>query len=98
MVQTTEIYLENENGDSISMKELTEIRTTVHSAWAELVNQRLAPQVWGQLAASGRQLFHSIVESKHPVLMYDNNHWKVKRLAQQSYSAWRWQHLDDEGN
>ncbi|KAF8121391.1 hypothetical protein EV363DRAFT_1406232 [Boletus edulis] len=81
MVRTTEPYLENENSDSISMKELTEIHTTVRSAWAELVNQRLAPRVWGQLAASGRQLFHSIVESKHPVLTYDNDHWKVKRLA-----------------
>jgi hypothetical protein len=97
-VCTTEPYLENENGDSISMKELTEIRTTVRSAWAKLVNRKLAPRVWGQLAASGKQLFHSIIESKHPILTYDNDHWKVEHLAQWSYSAWRRQHLDDEGN
>ncbi|KIK81518.1 hypothetical protein PAXRUDRAFT_94015, partial [Paxillus rubicundulus Ve08.2h10] len=59
-------YLEDKDGNAVSGKRLAEIRAAVHGAWAELVNRKLAPQVWGELSASGQHLSHSLMETRYP--------------------------------
>ncbi|KAF8833177.1 hypothetical protein BDN67DRAFT_1059975 [Paxillus ammoniavirescens] len=93
-----EPYLEDKDGNAVSGKRLAEIRAAVRGAWAELVNWKLAPQVWGELSASGQHLFHSLMETRYPLFTYAEGHWKLERLACNSYSAWRINHLDEECN
>ncbi|KIK78624.1 hypothetical protein PAXRUDRAFT_163455, partial [Paxillus rubicundulus Ve08.2h10] len=70
----------------------------VHGAWAKLVNWKLTPQVWGELSTSGQHLFHSLMETGYPLFTYAKGHWKLEHLAQNSYSAWHINHLDEGCN
>jgi len=91
-------YLEEENGGAISNETLTNIRRTMRNAWSTLVNRKLAPRSWGRLDASGRHIFHTLVENAHPLFKLADNGWKLERLATSMYSAWRKNHIDEQGN
>ncbi|KIK80214.1 hypothetical protein PAXRUDRAFT_39561, partial [Paxillus rubicundulus Ve08.2h10] len=89
-----EHYLKDKDGSEVSGKCLTEIQAVVCGAWAKLVNQKLAPQIWGKLSASGQHLFHSLMETSYPLFTYSEGHQKLEHLAQNLYCAWCINNLD----
>lgn len=93
-----EPYLEEENGEPVSSKKLTNICACLRSVWAELVNLKRAPQTWGELDRPGRELFHSNVEKVFPLFRCAEGNWKLERLARLSYPAWRAHYVDKNGN
>ncbi|KIK93747.1 hypothetical protein PAXRUDRAFT_144374, partial [Paxillus rubicundulus Ve08.2h10] len=97
-VRGTMPYLEDEDGQPISASELAEIRKTLRTGWHELVDRRLAPQSWGQLSASGCKIFHSLVESTHPIFKLGESGWKLNKLVTNDYASWKRTHIDDDGN
>ena len=88
-------WLEQENGNPVDPEEATAIKATLRRGFAELVTRGWAPRSWGLLNASGRELIDSLVPSKHPVLKFDIDGWKLHHLATTIYPQWRAQHLDE---
>ncbi|KAF8834913.1 hypothetical protein BDN67DRAFT_984979 [Paxillus ammoniavirescens] len=91
------LYLE-ENSGLVLNETLTDVCQTMHNAWLTLVHWKLAPQSWGQLDTSGRQIFHTLVENAHPLFKFADNGWKLEQLATSTYSSWKKNHIDKLGN
>ena len=87
-------YLEDENGEAVSSRTIKAIRRVLCGGWSELVNRKIAPQSWGKLSASGRQLIHSFMENEFPLFKFAKNGWKLDHLATSTYPAWRRSNLD----
>ena len=83
-----EAYLEEETGELVSDSRLTSIRECIRGAWCELVNMKRAPQVWGELDATGREFFHTYMEKTWPLFRCAEGGWKLDRIARTSYPAW----------
>ena len=64
----------------------------------ELIAAKRAPQVWEELDATGRAIFHAHVEKDYPLFKLAEGGWKLDRMACDSYSAWRKYYLDGQGN
>lgn len=93
-----EPYLEEENGEPVSGAHLKSIRECVRSAWCELVRKNLAPSVWGELTAEGKNICHMYVEKCWPLFRCVEKGWKLERLARTSYSAWCRVRVDQDGH
>ena len=65
------------------------------SCFAELVNRKHVPQVWGRLDNSEWELFHMAMEKSHPIFRFAENGWKLDKLVQNNYPAWHLFHLDE---
>ena len=63
----------------------------------ELAWSHCAPQVWGKLDTTGRKFFHSFVEEAYPLFKCAQGGWKLDKLAQMKYPAWKGEHLDKTG-
>ncbi|KAI6142431.1 hypothetical protein BKA82DRAFT_4018145 [Pisolithus tinctorius] len=55
-------WLELENGDPLTSQQLSAVQTTLHSAWAELVQCKLAPPTWTKTIPSGAKI------TSHPLV------------------------------
>jgi hypothetical protein len=93
-----EPYLKEETGEPVSSEKLTNIRAYLRSIWAELANLKRAPQTWGELDASSRELFRSRMERAYPLFKCAEGHWKLECLARSNYPAWRAHYIDKDGN
>jgi hypothetical protein len=91
-------YIEDENGEAVSSRTIIAIRRVLRGGWSELVNRKIAPQSWGKLTASGRQLIHSFMENEFPLFKFAKNGWKLDHLATSTYPAWRRSNLDSNCN
>ncbi|KAG0699212.1 hypothetical protein DFH29DRAFT_1002168 [Suillus ampliporus] len=92
------VYLEDENGRTISSRTIKAIRRVLRGGWSELVTRKIAPHSWGKLSASGRQLIHNFMEHEFPLFKLANNGWKLDHLATTTYPAWRRNNLDANGD
>lgn len=92
------VYLEDENGRTVSSRTIKAIRRVLRGGWSELVARKIAPHSWGKLSASGRQLIHSFMEHKFPLFKLANNGWKLDHLATTTYPAWCRNNLDANGD
>ncbi|KAN0087874.1 hypothetical protein V8E55_006495, partial [Tylopilus felleus] len=88
-------YLEEEDGSSVPDNAITAIKASMWSCFAELVNRKHTPQVWGRLDNSGWELFHMAMEKSHPIFRFAENGWKLDKLVQNNYPAWHLFHLDE---
>ncbi|KAG1838384.1 hypothetical protein DFJ58DRAFT_846096 [Suillus subalutaceus] len=91
---TNLVYLEDENGRTVSSRTIKAIRRVLRGGWSELVTRKIAPHSWGKLSASGRQLIHNFMENEFPLFKLANNGWKLDHLATTTYPAWRRNNLD----
>ncbi|KIJ58222.1 hypothetical protein HYDPIDRAFT_75198, partial [Hydnomerulius pinastri MD-312] len=73
-------YLEDTNGGPLDVLKVKALRKTVRGALSNLVNAKLAPQTWGKLSSSGRDMFRNIVERAHPICRLDTDGWKLEHL------------------
>lgn len=91
-----ESYLEEENGDPVSDRRLSDIRDQIRKGWAKLINIGHAPRVWGELDQTGRDTFHKAIKEKFPLFKCAKHGWKLDRIARLSYSAWHRRHVDQD--
>ncbi|KIJ59685.1 hypothetical protein HYDPIDRAFT_118174 [Hydnomerulius pinastri MD-312] len=89
-------YLEDTDGGSINESRVKIIRKTVRRGMSELVDNKLAPQTWGRLSASGHEKFRKVVETDHALFLFDADGWKLDHLASSMYPAWRKAHLNEK--
>ena len=57
-----------------------------------------APQVWGELDATGQEFFHMYMEKTWPLFRCAEGEWKLDRIACMCYPAWRANHINAKGN
>jgi hypothetical protein len=87
-LNTTAIYLENEDGTTISGSMVGQIRSAARAVWIELFDRRKAPSSWGKASLEARNLYHSELERRWGFLRCCDNHWKADALATAHYSQW----------
>ncbi|KAK7021686.1 hypothetical protein R3P38DRAFT_3196511 [Favolaschia claudopus] len=87
-VMTT--YLEKEDGTIISGKEVQVIRATQRSIYREIQHTSPAdlPTSWGAASLAVVHYHRAQMYAAHALLRYCIGHWKVERLASQTYSSW----------
>lgn len=90
-------WLELENGDPLTSQQLSAVRTTLRSAWAELVQRKLAPPTWTKVSTSDKELVYKIMVKKHPLFALDNDGFKLEMLCVTDYPKWRKNHLTPTG-
>lgn len=91
-------YLEDADGDPVPETTIKAIRKLLRGGWSELLSRKMAPQSWGKVSASGRQLVHSLMEDTFPLFKFADNGWKLDFLATSSYPSWRRNNLDSDNN
>ncbi|KAI6155005.1 hypothetical protein BKA82DRAFT_22332 [Pisolithus tinctorius] len=90
-------WLELENGDPLTSQQLSAVRTTLRSAWAELVQRKLALPTWTKVSTSGKELIYKIMVKKHPLFALDNDGFKLEMLCVTDYPKWHKNHLTPTG-
>ncbi|KAG1833179.1 hypothetical protein EV424DRAFT_1623364 [Suillus variegatus] len=91
-------YLEDADGDPVPETTIKAIRKLLRGGWSELLSRKMAPQSWGKVSASGRQLVHSLMEDTFPLFKFADNGWKLDFLATSSYPSWHRNNLDSDNN
>ncbi|KAK7020790.1 hypothetical protein R3P38DRAFT_3197212 [Favolaschia claudopus] len=83
-------YIEKEDGSIISGKEAQEIRATQLVIYRDI--QRACPEdlpkTWGAASLAVITYHRAHMYAAHPILRLCSGHWKVERLATQTYSSW----------
>ncbi|KIK75974.1 hypothetical protein PAXRUDRAFT_38636, partial [Paxillus rubicundulus Ve08.2h10] len=92
------VFIENINGVTVSKDTLKAIRKAIRVGWIELINKGIVPESWGRLCASGRALFHSMIEKLFPIFKLAQNGWKLDLLCSNDYPGWVRNNTDDEGS
>ncbi|KIN95643.1 hypothetical protein M404DRAFT_11108 [Pisolithus tinctorius Marx 270] len=90
-------WLELENGDPLTSQQLSAVQTTLCSAWAKLVQCKLALPTWTKVSTSGKELIYEIMVKKHPLFALDNDRFKLKMLCVTDYPKWCKNHLTPTG-
>ncbi|KAG1719987.1 hypothetical protein EDB19DRAFT_1836279 [Suillus lakei] len=91
-------YLEDADGDPVPETTIKAIRKLLQGGWSKLLSRKMAPQSWGKVLASGRQLIHSLMEDTFPLFKFADNGWKLDYLATSSYPSWHRNNLDSDNN
>ncbi|KAG1780967.1 hypothetical protein EV702DRAFT_1042653 [Suillus placidus] len=91
-------YLEDADGAPVPETTIKAISKLLRGGWSELLSRKMAPQSWGKVSASGRQLVHSLMEGTFPLFKFADNGWKLDYLATSSYPSWRRNNLDSDNN
>ncbi|KAK7006630.1 hypothetical protein R3P38DRAFT_3213957 [Favolaschia claudopus] len=83
-------YIEKEDESIISGKEAQEIRATQLVIYRDI--QRACPEdlpkTWGAASLAVITYHRAHMYAAHPILRLCSGHWKVERLATQTYSSW----------
>jgi len=73
-VNTTAVYLENEDGTHISGATVGQMRAVARTVWIELSERGKAPSSWGKASLEARNLYHSELERRWSFLRLCENH------------------------
>lgn len=87
-LNTTALYMENENGMPISGDTVTQMRAAARMVWIELFDRGKAPISWGKASLDARNMYYSELEMRWGFLRFCENHWKADALATANYSQW----------
>ena len=87
-LNTTVLYLENEDETPISGPTVGQMRATVHMVWIELFDRKKALSSWRKASLEARNLYHSEMEKRWGFLHCCENYWKVDTLAMAHYLQW----------
>lgn len=91
-------WLELEDGRPVTTDILKAIRKAICEAWAELVNRGIAPPTYSRICATGKKLVYDLVVKQFPLLLLDNNGWKLELLCTNNYPSWRKNNLGLDGS
>lgn len=81
-------FVEDIDGEPIDGHRATNIRRVTRQVWGELAASGLAPKTWSKIGISALTQFRQQVYEQFPELSYCDNHWKLDRLATDTYSQW----------
>ena len=87
-LNTTALYMENENGTPISGDIVSQMRAAARTVWIELFDRRKAPITWGKASLDARNMYYLELERRWGFLRCCENHWKADALATANYSQW----------
>ena len=87
-VNTTALYMENEDGMPISGATVGQMRAVARTVWIKLFERGKAPSTWGKASLEARNLYYSELEKRWGLLQCCENHWKADALATANYSQW----------
>ncbi|KAL4061981.1 hypothetical protein J3A83DRAFT_4196231 [Scleroderma citrinum] len=90
-------WLEQENGDPVTPKQLKAIWVSLCGAWVELIQWKVTPQTWTRISASMKQLVIKIMVKDHLLLLLDNNGFKLEMPCVNDYLGWCKNHLTSSG-
>ncbi|KAI0054502.1 hypothetical protein BV25DRAFT_1763290, partial [Artomyces pyxidatus] len=85
-------YIEDENGNIPDKHQCAEIRRHAKELFQTLVAQKMAPHRWGSVSSDAKAFFRQGIYREYPHLRYGEGHWKVDKLATESYSGFRRDH------
>jgi hypothetical protein len=81
-------FVEDIDGQPIDGHRATNIRKVTRQIWGELAASGLAPKTWSKIGINALTQFRQQVYEQFPELSYCDNHWKLDRLATDTYSQW----------
>ena len=73
-LNTTVLYLENEDGMPISGPTVGQMRGVAQMVWIKLFDRKKAPSTWGKASLEARNLYHSELEKRWGFLRCCENH------------------------
>ncbi|KAG2049731.1 hypothetical protein BDR06DRAFT_1011813, partial [Suillus hirtellus] len=91
-------WLELEDGHPVTTNILKAIHKAIREAWAELVNRGIAPPTYSRICATGKKLVYNLVVKQFPLLLLDNNGWKLELLCTNDYPSWQKNNLGLDGS
>ena len=84
----TSRYLEDEHGQVINGHVLMEMRALARQVFQHLHSQNLAPRTWTKASIVAHQYYRNSMNAQFPILRLCEGHWKVDKLAIDSYPGW----------
>jgi hypothetical protein len=87
-VNTTALYIENEDGMPVSGATVGQMRVAAQMVWIKLFERGKALSTWGKASLEARNLYYSELEKRWGLLQCCENHWKADALATANYSQW----------
>lgn len=81
-------FVEDIDGQAIDGHRASNIRKATRQIWEELAASGLAPKTWSKIGINALTRFRHQMYEQFPELTYCDNHWKLDRLATDTYSQW----------
>jgi hypothetical protein len=82
-------FLENEDGELISLSEKEALYSEVRGWWNENIDPARVPQNWSSAGATLRDQFRNDIEEKFFFLQLCSAHWKVEAIWKKNYHSWK---------
>lgn len=82
-------FLEDENGELISLAERDSLYAEVRAWWNENIDASRVPQNWSSAGATLRDRFRDDIENKFFFLRLCSSHWKVDAIWKKNYHSWK---------
>ncbi|KAG2342177.1 hypothetical protein BDR05DRAFT_949147 [Suillus weaverae] len=70
----------------------------IHGAWAELVNCGIALPTYSRICATSKKLINDLIVKQFPLLLLNNNGWKLELLCTNDYPSWHKNNLGLDGS
>jgi len=93
-LNTTPLYMENEDGMPISSATVGQIWAVAQMVWIKLFDREKAPSTWGKASLEARNLYYLELKRRWGFLHFYENHWKVDALMTAHYSQWYLKHKE----
>ena len=81
-------FLEDENGERVSLTRQNEIHEEVHTTWRTMHQFKIELKPLGSMGAPAREYFRKRMEVVCPELQLCANHWKSDKLWSENFSSW----------
>ena len=82
-------FLENEEGELISLSEKEALYSEVRGWWNENIDAARVPQNWSSAGATLRNQFRNDIEEKFFFLRLCSAHWKCEAIWKKNYHSWK---------
>ena len=90
---TTMVYVEDENGQTIDGHRASEIRASAYLMFQRFKEEGVAPTTWGKASVATANTFEREMEDAFEELRYCDDNWKARMVATLTYPKWATTHL-----
>jgi len=87
------LYLEDRNGKVIDGHKLSEIKALARQIFQQLLSEGSTSTKWGKASVVVQQYYRQAMYAQFPDLRLCDGHWKVDKLATESYPGWHRNHV-----
>jgi hypothetical protein len=81
-------FIEDVNGSVIDGHRASSICKATRQIWSKLSASGLAPKTWAKITMNTLIYFRNRMYEQFPELSYCDSHWKLDKLATDTYSQW----------